>query len=539
MLQAEFDAFEGDDWRYDLIIKDGTTSVGGLENLPFTSVTLPDSVVSIGDYAFQCYSGWGWDDEPGYGVLERVELGKGVRTIGDMAFLGCEKLSAVGGGDNVEDVGYYAFGNTGILPVDDDGAFEVVYIGSVAIGCRGRFPQGTSDDECCLVVREGTTAIAESAFSVCTDIRAVSLPDSLKTVSANAFNYCTNLKNVSLGGGVETIEDSAFANTAISAIDLPSNVRFVGAYAFGAYDDDFGAPEGYELNPTLEEVVFHSDQIRFDSSAFLCRTTTFDIDAEMEFVDPEVAFDVGVLRSVRMELEGFELRGWRRKAADDADRAGNGNFGVDELSEVFGIEGEWVWDDVTGWDDYVPYWVAPCVCPVGSPVVIGDDAARVTGDKESGFTIVPSDGVEDVVISVPSEVSAEKVVVELSPEVRSVVPSGATIRIMRGADDITSCLNIPPHDGSGRVDLTAATVKEEIVKETLDPSKDAVIELNAAKPRLITAPTRKGLTYTLFEGHALESLSKGDSKLGDGNSWKPTITVSGGDAGFYSIDVSK
>ena len=81
--------------------------------------------------------------------------------------------------------------------------------------------------------------------------------------------------------------------------------------------------------------------------------------------------------------------------------------------------------------------------------------------------------------------------------------------------------------------------KEEIVKETLDPSKDAVIELNAANPRLITAPTRKGLTYTLFEGHALESLSKGDSKLGDGDPWEPTITVSGGDAAFYSIDVSK
>lgn len=539
VLQAQFDAFEGDEWRYDLIIKDGITSAGGLENLPFTSVILPDSVVSIDDYAFQCYSGWGWDEEPGYGVLERVELGKGVRTIGDMAFWGCEKLSVVSGGDNVENVGYYAFGNTGILPVDDDGAFEVVYVGSVAIGCRGRFPQGTSDDECCLAVREGTTAIAESAFSVCTNIRVVSLPDSLKTVPANAFNYCTNLKNVSLGGGVETIEDSAFANTAISAIDLPSNVRFVGAYAFGAYDHDFGAPEGYELNPTLEEVVFRSDQIRFDSSAFLCRTTTFDIDAEMEFVDPEVAFGVGVLRSVRMELEGFELRGWRRKAADDADRAGNGNFGVDELSEAFGIEGEWVWDDVTGWDDYVPYWVAPCVCPVGSPVVVGDDAARVTGDKESGFTIVPSEGVEDVVISVPSEVSVEKVVVELSPEVRSVVPNGATIRIMRGADDITPCLNIPPHDGSGRINLVAATVKEEIVREALDPSKDAVIELNAANPQLITVPTHKGLFYQLREGATLDGMKNGDSTIGDGKPWSPEITVKGGNSAFYSIGVGK
>ena len=51
--------------------------------------------------------------------------------------------------------------------------------------------------------------------------------------------------------------------------------------------------------------------------------------------------------------------------------------------------------------------------------------------------------------------------------------------------------------------------------------------------------TRKGLTYTLYEGHRLESLSKGDSKLGDGNPWMPTIRVSGGDAAFYSIDVRK
>ena len=91
----------------------------------------------------------------------------------------------------------------------------------------------------------------------------------------------------------------------------------------------------------------------------------------------------------------------------------------------------------------------------------------------------------------------------------------------------------------GVLNIVAATVKEEIVKEALDPSKDAVIELNAANPRLTTAPTRKGLTYTLYEGHELKSLSKGDSKLGDGDSWTPTITVSGGNAAFYSIDVTK
>ena len=69
--------------------------------------------------------------------------------------------------------------------------------------------------------------------------------------------------------------------------------------------------------------------------------------------------------------------------------------------------------------------------------------------------------------------------------------------------------------------------------------QDAVIELNAANPQLTTAPTRKGLTYTLFESRTLESLSKGDSKPGDGSPWTPTITVSGGNTAFYSIGVTK
>ena len=31
----------------------------------------------------------------------------------------------------------------------------------------------------------------------------------------------------------------------------------------------------------------------------------------------------------------------------------------------------------------------------------------------------------------------------------------------------------------------------------------------------------------------------GDSKIGDGGAWEPTITVSGGESGFYTISVGK
>ena len=169
--------------------------------------------------------------------------------------------------------------------------------------------------------------------------------------------------------------------------------------------------------------------------------------------------------------------------------------------------------------------------------VVDDPGVIVAGDIEKGFVVKPSGGKTAVEVLIPQGIDAAKVTVEVSPNVASVKPNGATVKVVNGDDDITGFLVIPESDGL--MDIAAATVKEEIVKETLDPSKDAVIELNAANPKLITAPTRKGLTYTLFEGHKLESLSKGDSKLGDGDPWKPTITVSGGDAAFYSIGVSK
>ena len=182
-------------------------------------------------------------------------------------------------------------------------------------------------------------------------------------------------------------------------------------------------------------------------------------------------------------------------------------------------------------------WVDEITLTTGMPAIEGDEGATVTGDAESGFVIKPSEGNSAVEVTMPQGVDASKVSVEVSTKVATVKPNGAKVKVVVGDNDITGFLLIP--ESEGVLNIAAATVREEIVKETLDPSKDAVIELNAANPRLTTAPTRMGLTYTLYEGHELKSLSKGDSKLGDGDSWTPTITVSGGNAAFYSIDVTK
>ncbi len=175
------------------------------------------------------------------------------------------------------------------------------------------------------------------------------------------------------------------------------------------------------------------------------------------------------------------------------------------------------------------------------PIIDGDDGASVTGDAETGFVVKPSAGMADVVVEIPDGVDAAKVTVAISPDVKSVAPNGAKVRVVRDGADITDFLDIPAAVG-GVIDLGAATVKPEFANEPLDVAKGAKIDLSTPTPQLSTSPTRKGLAYRLKEGATLEAMeanTTGDSTVGDGQPWTPKVTVKGGASGFYSIRVSK
>lgn len=176
-----------------------------------------------------------------------------------------------------------------------------------------------------------------------------------------------------------------------------------------------------------------------------------------------------------------------------------------------------------------------------NPTIAGDDNATVTGDAEAGFVVRPSAGTADVVVEIPNGVDAAKVQVVLSPDVKTVTPNGAAVRVVRGEADITDFLDLPTAVG-GVIDLGAATVKPEFSNEPLDVTKGAKIDLSTPTPQLSTSPTRKGLAYRLKEGATLGEMAAdadGDSKVGDGQPWTPKVTVKGGASGFYSIRVSK
>ena len=178
-----------------------------------------------------------------------------------------------------------------------------------------------------------------------------------------------------------------------------------------------------------------------------------------------------------------------------------------------------------------------------APIVVDDPEATVTGDAETGFIVKPSKDKEAIVVTIPSGVDAAKVTVVVAPDTQRVTPNGAAVRVLRGEADITDYLKIPEADALGVIDLNTATVREEIAKEPLDAAKGAVIDFaSPSSPSFTTAPTREGLVYRLKEGATLEAMeanTTGDTKIGDGTSWTPTLSVTGGTSGFYTIQVTK
>ena len=208
---------------------------------------------------------------------------------------------------------------------------------------------------------------------------------------------------------------------------------------------------------------------------------------------------------------------------------------IDKLN-LISITTKYNWDRYTCLDN-----VVASIAETGKPYIANDDGSTLSGDEDSGWTLTPSAGASDIVVYIPTGVAPASVTVRAPVDSATVTPNGANVRVVRGESDITDYLDIPAAV-DGVVSIAGAAVKDEFVKEPLDPEKGAVIELSSESVRLVTAPTRAGLVYQLKEGETLGEMfdcEDGDSKIGDGSAWEPEITVRGGQSGFYSVSVGK
>ncbi len=73
-----------------------------------------------------------------------------------------------------------------------------------------------------IVIKDGIKAIGKSAFTNCTNLTAVSFPETLETIDRMAFWNCKSLRSLVIPQSVTTIEKNAFSDCiSLESVTLP------------------------------------------------------------------------------------------------------------------------------------------------------------------------------------------------------------------------------------------------------------------------------------------------------------------------------
>ena len=250
---------DGTFWRCSsltsITIPNSVTSIGGSAFsgcTGLTSVTIPNSVTSIGYYAFEGCTGLTsivvesgnatYDSRDNCNALIETAtnallrgcnitiIPNGVTSIEGGAFLGCTGLTSITIPNSVTSIGDYAFYGSGLTSITipnsvtsiGNGAFSgtpwydnlpddegVIYINKILYEYKDK---RNMPDNISIVVKEGTISISPSAFSGCTGLTSITIPNSVTSIGGGAFSGCTGLTSITIPNSVTSIGYRAFSN---------------------------------------------------------------------------------------------------------------------------------------------------------------------------------------------------------------------------------------------------------------------------------------------------------------------------------------
>lgn len=174
-----------------VFISETVTSIGekafyGCKNL--TVINIPSSITEIKDYAFY-----------GCSALSEIVLPEKLTSIGDYAFYNCYNLSDINIPATVNNIGAFAFTNTGWFHYNTDK--------ELIVGDGVLLKSNSTDLD--VVLSNNVKSIVGGAFET-RDINSITLPATVTNIPNYAFSGCVNLTKVTAKGAITSIGSRAF-----------------------------------------------------------------------------------------------------------------------------------------------------------------------------------------------------------------------------------------------------------------------------------------------------------------------------------------
>ena len=380
------------------------------------SVTIPESVTSIGQSAFEsCFSldsliikdaatSIGASAFDGCSHLTTLSLGKNITTIGDYAFQGCSYLTNVTIPQSVTSIGRQAFYLTDLNTLTIKGPIKSMgyaafagctnltslslYDGIQTIG-EGAFINSTSLEA--VTIPQSVTSIGASAFVNCSNLSTITIPEKVTTIESNTFNGCSHLESIMLPAGLTSFQDSLE--------DCPAGNPNGAIY----YKNYKAAADALLADNDANSNIDDNDKLKKRNFLYLCKVT-FDANGGTLTDKGGNPTDHAVVSAYKTEKinaddlaaipdptrPGYNFTGWYT--------ANNHPFNVDEITTKDMTE------DITFYARWEPAPKAPVCHPltlkdgvITSVTVPGKDGA----DPEDITEIVKKNANEDGSFNVP------------------------------------------------------------------------------------------------------------------------------------------